>query len=196
MRRARARRCATLGLRARPPPTPTTVTFLNGRDSDISIWWTHFIPCMAKSKFMLLKKLFISSDAVGFDQLPCALLCRCGGFLLPGAPQPGQEVFDDLLVGRGERGWLGHRGRPGLFFDVLQDVEQHFGGAQIGRGGFVDQLSDHRFALGDLAAASVLGDGDRLVQRRGRQRRQVFRMPAAGINRAWCPTYASPLLRC
>src|SRR6516162_10660808 len=31
------------GLRARPPPDPghRGVTFLNGRMSDISIWWTH-----------------------------------------------------------------------------------------------------------------------------------------------------------
>ena len=36
-------RCATLGLRARPPSDPSHrgVTFLNGRNSDISKWWTQ-----------------------------------------------------------------------------------------------------------------------------------------------------------
>jgi hypothetical protein len=33
-------RCATRRLRARPRPT---VTFVNGRNSDISIWWTHTV---------------------------------------------------------------------------------------------------------------------------------------------------------
>ena len=41
--RASVGRCATPGLRARPPPNPTTVpvTFLNGRKSDICIGLTH-----------------------------------------------------------------------------------------------------------------------------------------------------------
>src|SRR5262249_23503350 len=43
LNRAPVERCATLGLRAHPPPDPddVTVTFLNGRKSDICIWWTH-----------------------------------------------------------------------------------------------------------------------------------------------------------
>ena len=44
IQRAPVGRCATPGLRARPPPDPSHrgVTFLNGRKSDISIWWTHY----------------------------------------------------------------------------------------------------------------------------------------------------------
>jgi hypothetical protein len=36
-------RCATPRLRARPPPDPghRGVTFVNGRDGDICIWWTQ-----------------------------------------------------------------------------------------------------------------------------------------------------------
>ncbi len=42
MRRSSVERCAARrGLRARPTPTSTTVTFQNGRDGDICIWWTH-----------------------------------------------------------------------------------------------------------------------------------------------------------
>src|SRR5262249_41370051 len=44
--RASVGRCATRGLRTRPPPDPShrAVTFLNGRASDICIWWTHLDP--------------------------------------------------------------------------------------------------------------------------------------------------------
>jgi hypothetical protein len=48
--------------------------------------------------------------------------------------------------------------------------------AQIG----VDQLCDHRLALGNLSAPSIRGDVDRLVQRGDQQRRQVFLGPTAG----------------
>jgi hypothetical protein len=42
MPRASVGRCATPGLRARPPSDPEPeVTFLNGRTGDISIWWTQ-----------------------------------------------------------------------------------------------------------------------------------------------------------
>jgi hypothetical protein len=41
MRRSSVELCAAPGLRARPTPTSTTVTFQNGRDGDICIWWTH-----------------------------------------------------------------------------------------------------------------------------------------------------------
>ena len=104
--------------------------------------------------------------------------CVYGGFLLPDAPEPGEEGFDHLLVGRRERGRLGRRGLARLFFDVLQNVEQHLGGPQIRRGGFVDQLNDDGFTLGDQTAASVLRDGDQLVQRLDQQRQQVFFSPA------------------
>ena len=50
-------------------------------------------------------------------------------------------------------------------------VEQDLQRSCIGGGGFDDELLDHRFALGDLAAPAVIGDRRRLVQ----QRRQVFR---------------------
>ena len=39
--RATVGRCASLGLRARPPPETGNVTFLNGTIGDISKWWTH-----------------------------------------------------------------------------------------------------------------------------------------------------------
>ena len=52
---------------------------------------------------------------------------------------------------------------------------------QFGRGRFVDQLSNHRLALGDLPAFAVLGNRHLLVERRGQKRRQVFRWPTAGV---------------
>jgi hypothetical protein len=97
------------------------------------------------------------------------------------SPQPGQQVFDDLRVRRGEGGYLGRRCRAGPLFDVLQYVEQHLGGAQIGAGRFVDQLSDDRVALGDAAALAAGGDHDRLVERGDEQRRQISAARAVWI---------------
>ena len=47
----------------------------------------------------------------------------------------------------------------------VQQVEQDLDGAQIGSGRSIDELSDDRFALGDLWRRAVLGDHDPLVQR-------------------------------
>ena len=61
------------------------------------------------------------------------------------APQPRDQLLDDLLVGRAERRFPGGC-RFGLLFDVAQHVDQHLGRAQLGRSRFVDELGDHRLA--------------------------------------------------
>jgi len=87
-----------------------------------------------------------------------------------------------LLVLSGRPSRFGRRrGDAGFLLDVLYHVEQHLGGAQIRAGGFVDQLGDHRLALGDLAAFPVDRDEDRLIQRVGQERRQVLGASAAGV---------------
>ena len=65
--------------------------------------------------------------------------------------------------------------------DVLHHVDQHLGRAQIGRCGFVDQLKDHRLALGGFATFAVDRDEDRLVERIGQEGRQLLFAAAAGI---------------
>jgi hypothetical protein len=55
------------------------------------------------------------------------------------------------------------------------------GRAQIGGGGFVDQLMDDRLALGDLATLSTDRDEDLLIQRIGQQRMQLLLAAAAGV---------------
>jgi hypothetical protein len=102
-------------------------------------------------------------------------------FLQQGFAYPFHDAFDHLLIGRGEPMRLRRRFRAGLLLDVLHHVDQHLGRAQIGAGGFVDQLSDDRLALGDLAALSVNRDENGLVQRSDKQRRQVFLGPTARV---------------
>jgi hypothetical protein len=78
------------------------------------------------------------------------------------ALEPRLELGQDLLVARADGWrWSGRRARPRL--EVQHQVEQDLQRSCIGRGGFVDELLDHRFALGDLAAPAVLGDRHRLV---------------------------------
>src|SRR5262245_55037821 len=92
------------------------------------------------------------------------------------------QLRDDLLVIRSEverfRGnWLSPA------FDVLNDVEQDLGCAQIGLGRAIDELRDDRFALADPASALAVRDGDALVERFAQQRRQILhsRRPASRI---------------
>jgi hypothetical protein len=59
----------------------------------------------------------------------------------------------------------------GLSFEILHHVDQHLGRAQIGAGGFVDQLRDDRLSLGDPSPPSVRRDVSRLGDQK---RRQVF----------------------
>ena len=63
----------------------------------------------------------------------------------------------------------------------LRNVTSSAVRAQIGAGGFVDQLSDHRLALGDLSALSVNRDEYGLVERRDQERRKVFLGPTARV---------------
>ena len=85
-------------------------------------------------------------------------------------------------------------GDAGLQLDILYHVKQHLGRPQIGGGGFIDQLMDDRFALGDLAAFSVdrdedapslpspaCGGGLGWGQRIGEQRMQLLSAAAAGV---------------
>ena len=53
--------------------------------------------------------------------------------------------------------------------------------AQIGAARLVDQLNDARLALGDLAARSVDGRNDLLVERVDQQRGQAFRTRSARV---------------
>src|SRR5208282_524578 len=55
------------------------------------------------------------------------------------------------------------------------------GGAQIGAGRSVDQLSDNRLALGDLGSPSVDGRDHLLVECPDQQRRQAFRARSARV---------------
>jgi hypothetical protein len=72
--------------------------------------------------------------------------------------QPFNQLVDDLFIRRGEpEGLLGQHCRRGLLLGILDHVEQHLGGAQIGRRRFVDQLSDDGLAHGDREALTVLG---------------------------------------
>src|SRR5690348_9166175 len=80
------------------------------------------------------------------------------------AKEPGLQLFDDLLVRRGEGGDFGGC-RFGLGFDVADQVEQDLERAQIGCRRAVDELRDDRFAFRDLATPAILGDDDRLVER-------------------------------
>src|SRR5271166_5777147 len=86
--------------------------------------------------------------------------------LIPdGTLEPRLELRQDLLVGRADgRGRGGSRARPR--FEVQHQVEQDLQGARIGGGGFVDELLDHRLALGDLPAPAVLGDRHRKITKR------------------------------
>src|SRR5208282_2889526 len=91
-----------------------------------------------------------------------------------GTFEPRFELGEDLLVGWADGGGRGG-GRPGPRLEVQHQVEQDLQRARVGGGGFVDELLDHRLALGDLASPAVLGDRHRLVQRVVQQGRQVLR---------------------
>ncbi len=71
--------------------------------------------------------------------------------------------------------------RRDLALDILHHVDQHLGRAQIGIGGLVDEMGDHRLALGDPPAPAVVGDDRRLVERGDQQCLEVFRAGAARI---------------
>jgi hypothetical protein len=97
-------------------------------------------------------------DRGGDDYL---LLPFSGGDRIPdGTFEPGFELGQDLLVRRADgRSRGGRRARPRP--EVQHQVEQDFEGTRIGRCGFVDELLDHRLALGDLACrpSSVIVTG-------------------------------------
>ena len=99
------------------------------------------------------------SAAIASRMASSSLAFSCANTSSSAAPTAG---------GRGSR-----RARPRL--EVEHQIEQDLQRARIGGRGFVDELLDHRLALGDLAAPAVLGDRHRLVQRVVQQRRQVFR---------------------
>ena len=100
-------------------------------------------------------------------------LCGPGTAIAHIAAQPCGQLSDHLFVGRAERIFLGRR-RVGLFLDFPDHVDQHLGGAQFGRGGFVDQLGDDGLALGDLSEFSILGDGHLLVSAAAKRAARFF----------------------
>ena len=100
--------------------------------------------------------------------------------------QPCDELLDDLAVGQRQPRRPARRRGAGLFLNLLQHVDQHLGGAQIGCRGFVDELGDDRLALGDLAPLAVDRDVDRSA------RRSTAPTNPCGAGRAGCPTGGLP----
>ena len=76
--------------------------------------------------------------------------------MVAGEPGEFSPNLLDRLVGQAGGFSVGGRG-DGSRIDLAQDLEQQLGGAEIGLGGFVDELLDHEIALGELAPLAVLG---------------------------------------
>jgi hypothetical protein len=103
-------------------------------------------------------------------------------FLQQGSAYPLHDPFDHLLVGRGEPARLRRRFRAGLLLDVLFSTSFIMSISILVARKFIDQLSDDRFALGDLTTLPVNRNEYGLVQR-------VDQQPPAGsswADRAGC----------
>src|SRR5260370_32746309 len=94
------------------------------------------------------------------------VVCSCS--VGSAAAEPVVELADQFAIGLIKKDTFNRRGFAAL--ELADLAQQKLDRLRIARGGLVDQLFEHRLALGDPFAFAVLADHHRLVQRLRHQR--------------------------